>query len=194
MLKKVKRLLALVVFVAVIYIAVQAVGVLFPVKYNETAKKHANANDIELNLVYGIINAESRFNSDAVSSKGAQGLMQIKNDTALWCMDKMGEYNADINLLDPETNIKIGTWYFAYLKKELGSEELAIIAYNAGISNIQKWLSEGIVDTYVTNPDNIPFAETRKYIKKVKFYQKVYEIIEKITEYTDKIKIPGGIV
>ena len=194
MFKGIKKLIRLVIFVFVIYLAVQAVGFLFPIKYNETAEKYAKTNVIELNLVYGIINAESRFNSDAVSNKGAEGLMQIKKDTALWCLEKMGEEANDLNLLDPETNIKIGTWYFAYLKNELGSEELAIIAYNAGISNVNDWIKEGIVDNEVTNPDNIPFEETKKYIKKVQIYKKVYEVIDKITEFTDKIEIPGGIV
>lgn len=194
MVKGIKRLVRLVLFAVVLYFLFQAVVFLFPVKYNETAEKHAKANGLEINLVYSIINAESRFDSSAISNKDAEGLMQIKKDTALWCLGQMGEENSEIDLLDPETNIKIGTWYFAYLKQELGSEELAIIAYNAGISNVEKWLDEGIVDNMVTNPDNIPFAETRKYIKKVKFYQKTYEIIGKVTEIKDKIKIPGGLI
>ena len=182
------------IFVFVIYLAVQGADFLFPVKYNETAEKYAKANNLEINLVYGIINAESRFNSDAVSNKGAEGLMQIKKDTAFWCLDKMGEQEQEINLSDPETNIKIGTWYFAYLKNQLGSEELAIIAYNAGITNVKKWLEEGVVDSSVTNPDNIPFEETKKYIKKVRTYKKIYGVIGKITEFTEKIKMPGGII
>ena len=52
----------------------------------------------------------------------------------------------------------------------------------------------GIIDKNVTNPDNIPFAETRKYIKKVQIYKMVYGLLGKITEFTDKIDIPGGIV
>ena len=194
MVKGIKRLLRLVLFVAAIYFLVQLVGFLFPVRYNETAEKYSKVNNLEINLVYGIINAESRFNSSAISGKDAEGLMQIKKDTAIWCLDQMGEDNKEIDLLDPETNIKIGTWYFAYLKQELGSEELAVIAYNAGISNVKNWLDEGIVDSRVTNPDNIPFAETKKYIKKVRIYRKVYEIIGKVTEFKDKIKIPGGTI
>lgn len=194
MFKGIKKLARFVIFVAVIYLAVLGIKILFPVKYNETAEKYAKVNNLEINLVYGIINAESRFDSDVVSNKGAEGLMQIKKDTALWCIEKMGESGTEINLKDPETNIKIGTWYFAFLKNELGSEELAIIAYNAGISNVNKWIKEGIIDNNVTNPDNIPFEETKKYIKKVQIYKKVYEIIGKITKFSDKIKIPGGIV
>lgn len=189
MFKGIKRLIRLVFFVLAVHFLIQAAGFLFPIKYNETVEKYAKKNNIEVNLVYGIINAESRFNSGAISNKGARGLMQIKKDTALWCFDKMGETSGAVDLLDPETNIKIGTWYFTYLKDELGSEELAIIAYNAGISNVKKWLDEGIVDIRVTNPDNIPFEETRKYIKKVVFYSDVYETIIKITDITEKIKM-----
>lgn len=194
MFKGIKKLVKFAVFVFVIYLAVQTVEYLFPVKYNETAEKYANTNNLEINLVYGIINAESSFDHNAVSKKGAEGLMQIKKDTADWCLNQMGEPEAEFDLKDPGTNIKIGTWYLAYLKNELGSEELAIIAYNAGISNVKKWLEEGIVDVSVTNPDNIPFEETKNYIKKVKFYKKVYNIIGNITQFTDKIKLPGGII
>ena len=56
---------------------------------------------------------------------------------------------------------------------------------------MSKWIEEGIVDDKVSNPDNIPFDETRQYIKKVTINRKVYEILNKITEYTDKIKISG---
>ena len=194
MFKGIKRFVRLVLLVIVIYFLVQATGFLFPVKYNETAEKYAKVNNLELNLVYGIINAESRFNSDALSNKEAEGLMQIKKDTAVWCLEKMGEDGENINLLDPETNIRIGTWYFSYLKEELGSVELAIIAYNAGISNVKNWLDEGLIDEKVSDPDSIPFEETRKYIKKVIVYRKVYEVIGKVTEITDTIKMYGGII
>jgi len=192
--KSIKKLVILVILAFVIYTAVQLMNFLFPVRYNETAEKYAGVNNMDVSIVYAIINAESRFDSNAVSNKGAEGLMQLKKDTALWCLEKMGEPAKDVNLRDPETNIKIGTWYFSYLKNKLESEDLAIIAYNAGISNVNRWLDEGLVDEFVTNPDTIPYPETKKYIKKVRFYKRIYTEIKKVTIFTDKIKMSGGII
>lgn len=173
----------------VIYVVFQAVLLFFPVRYEEHIEKYAQFNNIEKSLVCGIINAESRFDSNAVSSKGAVGLMQLKEDTALWCAKKMGFAEFEVSLLDdPETNIKIGTWYFSYLRDELGTEELAIIAYNAGITHIREWLDEGLIDETVTNADNIPFEETKNYIKKVRLYTKVYNVIDKTNEISSTVK------
>lgn len=193
MFKALKRFIRLVIFVFVIYIAFQAVSVLFPVKHEQYVEKYAAASSLEKNLVYGIINAESRFNSEAVSAKGAIGLMQIKEDTALWCAEKMGYNDFDVSdLKEPETNIKIGTWYFSYLKEQLGTEELAIASYNAGITHVKQWLEDGIIDEEITNPDSIPFEETKKYIKKVKLYEKIYEILDRINEFSSTVEGEGN--
>ncbi|MBQ2897781.1 MAG: lytic transglycosylase domain-containing protein [Clostridia bacterium] len=193
MFKGLKKLLGLIVIVFLIYTAYQIFFSFFPVKYQDYIEMYAEDNNIEKNLVYGIINAESGFDTNAISPKGAVGLMQLKKDTAKWCAQKMGEPFDETKLIDAQTNIKIGTWYFAYLKNELGTENLAIIAYNAGITHAKEWLKEGIIDDNVSNPDNIPFEETKKYIRKVKVYTKIYSFIEKIQEIQSAVKeFTGG--
>lgn len=194
MFKGLKKLIGLIIFVFLIYIAYQTFLSLFPIKYEEHVKKYSALYNVEKNLIYGIINAESGFDFSAVSSKNAMGLMQIKEDTAKWCAQKMGEEFKEEDLKDPETNIRFGTWYFSYLKNELGTESLAIIAYNAGITHVKEWLKNGVVDKEVSNPDSIPFEETRKYIRKVKVYTKIYSLIEKTQEIQSAVKeFTGGI-
>jgi len=192
--KGLKRLVKLIILVLGIYVAIQAVMMLFPLKYEDAVERNAQANNLEKSLVYGIINAESRFDKDAVSKRGAVGLMQVKEDTALWCAEKMEHMcSGDPDLKNPDTNIEIGTWYFSYLKHELGTQELAIIAYNAGISHVKEWLEEGLIDEKVSSPDNIPFEETRKYIKKVKIYTGIYRVINKAKDILPVVKDLGGI-
>ena len=75
---------------------------------------------------------------------------------------------------NPETNIKIGIWYFNYLLNATGSEELAIISYNAGVNKVREWINEGTINK--DNPDfnDIPYEETKNYIKKVLLYEQIY--------------------
>ena len=184
MFKGLKKLIRLVVAVFLIYVLYMVVLFLFPVKYSDVVEEYAQKSGVEKNLIYGIIKAQSGFDENALSNKGAIGLMQLKADTAKWCADKMGEPFEEQDLKDPRTNIKIGVWYLSYLKDELKSQDLAIIAYNAGISHVKKWIDDGKIDEKVSVPDNIPFEETRKYIKKVRLYEKVYMFIGK----TQKIR------
>lgn len=167
-------LILVIVFVYVVFSS------LFPVKYSEYVEKYSVRYNVEKNLIYGIIKAESGFDETAVSNKDAVGLMQIKEDTAKWCIDQMGEEIDIKNLSNPEINIKIGVWYFSYLKEQLKSDELAIVAYNAGITHVKEWLKDGLIDEKVSDPDKIPFKETKKYIKNVRIYKKVYSIMNNI--------------
>ena len=101
--------------------------------------------------------------------------MQIKDETALWCAEKMGleTFNSE-KIYDPETNIRIGVWYISYLIDETGSEDLAIIAYNAGINRVKEWQRDGLVSEEIGEENKIPYPETKKYLKKVKYYKDLY--------------------
>ena len=100
-------------------------------------------------LVAAIVEAESGFIPDRVSKKGAVGLMQVLPSTA-------GEYGADKDLLDPRTNLDVGSRYLGRLIENFGGNvELAVAAYNAG---------PGAVERYGGVP---PYTETRDYVKRV---------------------------
>ena len=127
---------------------------------------------------YAVIKAESNFAKDATSHKNALGLMQITSDTGKWCADKIGinEFSEKM-LLEPETNIRIGTWYIRYLTDILKNEDYAVMAYNAGLSNINKWIEDGKITDNDEFFEEIPYEETRRYILKVKLYKQMYDIL-----------------
>ena len=140
---------------------------MYPVLYeneiNDIAKKFNQSPYLFLSL----IREESHFNRNARSSAGAIGLTQLMPATANFI--EKGEVSNSV-LLEENENIRIGLKYFTYLvdffKKD---ESLAILAYNAGPGNINKWLNDkninfDDIDTFV---ENIPYLETKNYIKKI---------------------------
>lgn len=81
-------------------------------------------------------------------------------------------------LYEAETNIKLGTRYFVSLLKEYDNKlNLAIIAYNAGMGNVNNWIKEGIINEDGTNIENIPFPETKLYVKRILQNYKIYKEI-----------------
>lgn len=144
---------------------------LYPKMFSEYVTESAEKYGLDPNLIYAVIKAESGFNAQAVSPKGACGLMQITPETANWAIKKMGiDGQPDIYL--PEANIAVGSWYLAYLMEEFeGAQAAALAAYNAGPANVKKWIAEaGRFDA-----ENIPFAETRDYIKRIMNFYEMYE-------------------
>jgi soluble lytic murein transglycosylase len=125
-----------------------------------------------------VINAESRYDKDAVSSQGAVGLMQITTPTAEWIAKSMGEKNFSADKLhDPETNIRMGVWYFNYLGKKFPAKELVLAAYNAGPGNVNDWLDQSIISKDGKDYEKIPFKETGNYVKKVISEEKMYDFL-----------------
>lgn len=143
--------------------------IIYPFPHQEIVYKYADKYQVDPFLVAAIIRAESKFNSQAESKVGAKGLMQLMPETAAWAAKKMGMKDFTTNkLYDNETNIKIGCWYLANLSKEFrGNPVLIIAAYNGGRGNVKGWLESerwtGEKDTL----EQIPFAETRYYVKAV---------------------------
>ncbi len=177
-----KKLFKALLFVLAVIIAINMVPYLtdslFPSTYIGIVEKNAEEYEVDKSLIMAIIKAESNFKRDAVSKKGAKGLMQVMDETALWCAKEMGTEKTD--LLNAKCNIEVGTFYFSYLlKKYNGNEKNAIAAYNAGHGNVDKWLSDKNYSSDGDNLDKIPFEETEKYVKKVSIYKKIYSYKDK---------------
>lgn len=131
-------------------------------------------------LVAAVIHTESSNRANAVSSKGAIGLMQIMPSTGEWIAKKLklDDYTEE-KLNDPDINIRLGCWYIRYLcDKYNGIERTALAAYNAGPGNVDKWLSQSQYGSDM-RLDNIPYAETVAYADKVEDakekYRELYE-------------------
>lgn len=154
-------------------------SILYPVKYREIVVEYSNKYNLDPNLIFAMIKAESGFDKDAVSAKNARGLMQITDRTGRWGADvlEIKDY-VDESLYDPEINILIGCWYISKLLEEFGNDlELALAAYNAGSGNVARWLSDGSISSDGTALKSVPFKETENYIKKVKKFRKIYDDI-----------------
>ena len=140
----------------------------FPMPYQSTVVARSQNIGLDPAYVYGLIRQESRFIMNARSGVGASGLMQVMPATARWTAKKIGlsNFSAD-QINDRDTNITIGT---AYLKLALddfaGSMPMAAAAYNAGPGRPRKWREGPVLDA-ATWAENVPFSETRDYVKKV---------------------------
>ena len=93
--------------------------------------------------------------------------MQIADITRDWAIEEL-ELGDDIDIYDPETNIRVGCWYLNTLYKEFGKTDLVIAAYNGGSGNVKKWLSDKEYSKDGESLYVIPFSETDKYVTKVK--------------------------
>ncbi len=149
-----------------------------PRTYSEYVEKYSAIYGVPQAVIYATIRTESEFVSNAVSSAGAVGLMQIMPDTFRWLFEKTGEALEDGMLYDPETNIRYGTYYLSYLYSEFGLWETVYAAYNCGPGRVKEWqASEEYADTNGVLIE-IPFEETSEYVKKVSkavgIYEKLY--------------------
>lgn len=152
-------------------------SVTLPLRYTEELKAAADRYGLDRALVAAVVNTESGFDERAVSRDGAQGLMQLMPVTAEWIAARRGIGYEEGCLFDPETNLDYGCWLLSYLLERYdGNERYALIAYNAGHARLEEWI-ETLADE---NGDfEIPYPETRNYVKKVEGlierYEKVYE-------------------
>ncbi|MBS7808421.1 lytic transglycosylase domain-containing protein [Variovorax sp. PCZ-1] len=150
----------------------------FPMPFRDAVVKRSREINLDPAYVYGLIRQESRFIMDARSVVGASGLMQVMPATARWTAKRIGLDGFSIDQLNNrDTNIAIGT---AYLKLVLddfqGSSPLAAAAYNAGPSRPRVWRNGPVMEGAAW-AENVPFAETRDYVKKVAANATVYGLI-----------------
>ena len=145
----------------------------FPMPHKDAVIARAKTINLDPAYVYGLIRQESRFVTDARSGVGASGLMQVMPATAKWTARKIGMtgFTAD-QITDRDTNIAIGTGYLKLVLDSFeGSMPLAAGAYNAGPSRSRRWRAPndgaGPVLEGAIWAENVPFNETRDYVKKV---------------------------
>ena len=143
----------------------------FPMPHKNAVLLRATKIGLDPAYVYGLIRQESRFVVDAHSGVGAAGLMQVMPPTAKWTAKKIGMTDFKPHqITDRDTNIAIGTGYLKLILDDFaGSMPMAAAAYNAGPSRPRSWRGQsgGVVLEAAIWAENVPFAETRDYVKKV---------------------------
>lgn len=141
----------------------------YPIDYYDEILKYAGGNGNNSPLMLALIREESYFNPNAQSSVGARGLMQLMPLTAKEISTNYGfGMTAPDDLYKPELNIKIGNKYYAQLRSMLNNLDIsAVAAYNGGIGAIGRWqknLNYSDTDEFI---EQIPYSETKNYVKKV---------------------------
>src|SRR3954453_2420776 len=137
-----------------------------PLRHEDIIRQQAHEKGLDPALIAGVIYVESHF-SDQTSHAGARGLMQLTPETARAIAQRTGGTAfREEDLATPQVNISYGSWYLRHLLDHYGGNEiLGLAAYNAGMGNVDRWVA-GHGDGGL-KPDDLPFPETRAYVKRV---------------------------
>lgn len=141
----------------------------YPLPYREQFEKHSRTAAIPYSWAYGVARSESLFMTDIRSIAGAVGVMQLMPATGRRTAQEIElPYNGIDTLTDPDSNIRLGTFYLGKMLERFGHNPvLATAAYNAGPARVEQWLpAAGQLDARIWI-ENIPFNETRGYVRRV---------------------------
>jgi len=146
----------------------------YPMPFRSIVLARSQETGLDPAYVFGLIRQESRFIPDARSNVGAAGLMQLMPTTARWVARKLAlDYKPD-QIIDPTVNVRLGTGYLKLVLEDFsGSQAMAAAAYNAGPSRPRRWREGPSVEPAIW-AENIPFNETRDYVRKVLSNAAVY--------------------
>lgn len=145
-------------------------------EYGETISSASETYDVPEYLLYGVIWTESHFDPNAVSSAGGCGLMQMKLSTFNEMRSRM-KLTEEASVFSPEENIRCGAYYLHYLYGLYENWDTALAAYNAGLGNVGSWLDDPAYSDDGNTLKDIPFAETKQYVKKVRYAEKIYRYL-----------------
>lgn len=178
----IKKATAIVVLVVLILIAANYKVIakrVYPLDYKIYVEKYSKAYNLDKYMVYSIIKVESNFNTNAKSSKKAIGLMQITPKTGKYIADLLKDNNyEDTHLFDADLNIKYGCFYLSKLINDFGGDmDCALAAYNGGEGNVRKWLAENEKGRKTLDIENVPYTETKAYVKRVKLIINIYKYL-----------------
>ena len=150
-----------------------------PVRFDEFVEGECAALDVDANMFYSLMRQESLFEPDAVSWVGARGLSQIMPSTGRWIARRLDHRRFRIShLTDPATNVRFGVYYIAEQLADFEGDTLrALAAYNGGPSNVKRWWKYGGCDDTDVFVEDIGYAETADYVRRVYTYYRLYEEI-----------------
>lgn len=158
---------------------------LFPTPYLDQVKKESLALKLDPTLVLSLIRQESGFNPMARSRTDALGLMQIMPKVARKIAKTSDiSFEKNTELFDPELNIKLGTRELQDRIKEFkGNLVLAIASYNAGSDPVQGWKKRRKTKDIIEFIEEIPYEETRSYVRLILRNQIIYKRIDSKSEF-----------
>ncbi|HUO59677.1 MAG TPA: transglycosylase SLT domain-containing protein [Candidatus Acidoferrales bacterium] len=150
---------------------------LFPKPYWVDVRRAATENGLDPYMVASLIRQESEFNPGAVSHANAWGLMQLLPGTGKTEAKQVGIRRFTTGqLLEPTTNIRLGTRFFRKMVDEYnGQVEYALAAYNAGTNRVDDWRTVGHYNDIAEFVESIPFTETREYVQAIVRNAQIYK-------------------
>jgi soluble lytic murein transglycosylase len=156
--------------------------------YNNYIYEYSDRFNVDPILIKAIMKKESNLNINAISSRGAVGLMQVMPKTANEISKQLRISNFSVNSLkEPKINIMFGVYYVSKLLNYYNNNLiLALSAYNAGIGNVDIWYKQN--KNVGLNVKNIPFNETQYYVKSTMFIYKIYRFFSKFSFLEKKDK------
>jgi soluble lytic murein transglycosylase len=154
--------------------------ILFPKAWWETVKTESAKNNLDPYFVLSLIRQESEFNPSAISYANAYGLMQLLPSVGKQLAREEGmTHFQTFQLLDPETNIRLGTRYLREMLDQVGGvPEYAMAAYNAGESRVTDWQAAGPYSGMDEFVESIPFTQTREYVEAILRNEETYRAID----------------
>ncbi|PIE45772.1 MAG: hypothetical protein CSA45_01690 [Gammaproteobacteria bacterium] len=163
------------------------ISIRFPTPYNHQVQAANRLTGTPVTWIYAILRQESSMNPRAVSRAKAKGLMQLIPSTARRMADDLQLSLYGDAIFDPSVNTKLGAKYLADMFERFGNIALASAAYNAGPRRVEQWLASNELTDMPLWVEQIPFNETRKYVKRILEYQQVYahhlgETIPRVSE------------
>jgi soluble lytic murein transglycosylase len=142
--------------------------VIFPLDYVPLIKRYSAQHGLDPFVVAALIGQESSYVAHVRSPANAWGLMQILPSTGRQLARAEGVPRFHTQMLtDPETNVRLGTRYFATLVRNHGGVPYALAAYNAGAARVIRWKADRVGVEQAEFIDDIPFPETQMYVKKI---------------------------
>jgi soluble lytic murein transglycosylase len=151
----------------------------YPLGWRDGLTAAAGRASLDPLLVAAVVREESSYHPQARSRVGARGLMQLMPDTGRAVAQARQIPFPDAAVLDqPLVNLELGSTFFSGLLREFGDARLAAAAYNAGPTRVREWLANRRPDDLEVWVEQIPFNETRAFVKRVWFswqeYQRLY--------------------
>ena len=152
---------------------------LYPLGWRDDVARTARGAGLDPFLVAAVVREESSYYPRAVSRAGARGLMQLMPDTARTLAPRIGLSWDGVDMLEePRANLEMGTLFLAALLREFGDPRLALAAYNAGPTRVRAWWRDRRTSDLEAWVEQIPFDETRHYVKRVLLswqeYKRIY--------------------
>ena len=181
-----KKLLSIILIIIIIIFGINynkiknmTLRKIYKIDYSEYVERYSEEYQVDKYLIYAIIKAESNFSEEAVSSKGAKGLMQLMQTTAEEIATKINIEVTEENILNPDININLGTKYISILIQKYGNIGLSLSAYNAGSGNVDKWIANGTLKNDGSDIENVPYTETNNYVRKILRDYEIYKQLYK---------------